>query len=988
MLFRAISADRFEVPRRGRSANDHDVSWIGKTIAAVFVKSARLLAWVYYSTIRISGTERIPPSGPTLLVANHANSLVDPVILGLAIGRRVRYLAKGPLFEIPVVGRLLRWLGMIPVWRAEDDRSRMRENIKALGDAAQAIAGGKAVGIFPEGKSHDLRKLEPLFAGTSRIALQALAAGADDLTILPVGVNYSEKDLFRSSVWIQIGEPISAREFVESHGGAAKAKKALGHEIGERLRSVIIHLDDPEWEPYLEDLEVLDPASARSRAGEAFSLRQRWVIAGALNHFRVAEPEKVESIGRALAAHHTRLDKRGLRVRSVILRQPGWRRVASHIGRSLQMVLGLVPAFAGALHNLLPFLAERGVVRLIPRADRTTTALTRLGVGIVAFPIWYALVWWCMSLYFLPWVATSWAITMPFAGIYALHYFRVMRVILHRWWTEAMMLFDRKFLRERRDIQAQIRQRIRTLSDRYARLRPAVEPARIPIYRRPGLRWAAIWGTTLATAAILGWAGIRAGFRNYTLPALTAPAFDLAALDADTLEREISTDEQTLSGLFSTLDDLEGAANQFRGEFDSGKRSFLNPEDTDEIDRLMLTYLNCRNELLRFVWKYRAAGTLSEPVPRLRSSLLVLGSGCALYQSASKLVAMFDDAPNARRKLNEPDPTWGIPEGMFDTIEKNLSDRENVRALAMELARYRSQAGQYREHGLLESEPQASFHATIAATTVRITGHPNLLVGMLDEIGELKDESIYQGQSLVSTWVGNTRVRQRKGGPRVTPEHLKEMRSLLKPGDILIERQDFFLSRAFMPGYWAHAAIYVGDPETVASLGLADHEWVAPKWEAFSASRSDILEAVPSGVRMTTLDHCIGVADSAAILRPRISEEQAKEAIARAFRDLGKPYDFEFDFFSEDKIVCTELVYRAFTGSIDFELVDVLGRMTLPPTELARKFAAESGREDRQFELILFLDGHALGSSAKKRGVGAFAGTVNRPSLTWLNTPR
>lgn len=964
------------------------MSWIGKFIAAAFVKAARLLAWIYYSTIRISGTGHIPSAGPTLLVANHANSLIDPVVLGLAVGRRVRYLAKGPLFEIPVVGGLLRWLGMIPVWRAEDDRSRMRENIKALGDAAQALAGGKAVGIFPEGKSHDLRKLEPLFAGTSRIALQALEAGADDLVILPIGINYSEKDLFRSSVWIQVGEPIRAREFVESTGGAAKAKKVLGDEIGERLRSVIIHLDDPDWEPYLEDLEILDPGSERPRGDVAFSLRQRWVIAGALNHFRVTEPEKVESIGRALAAHHTRLVKRGLRVRSVILRQPGWRRIASLIGRSIQMLLGFLPALAGTLHNLIPFLAERGLVRLIPRADRTTTALSRLAVGIVTFPIWYALVWWWISLYFLPWVAWAWTITMPFAGLHAMRYLRVMRVIIHRWWAEARMLFDREFLRERRDIQARIRTQIRTLSDRYAQLRPPAEPARIPIYRRPALRWAALWGTAAVTATLLVWAGIRAGFRNYTLPALTAPAFDLAALDAGTLARELDTDEQTLRGVLATLEDLETATNEFRGEFDAGKRSFHNPEDTDEIHRLMLTYLNCRNELLRFIWKYRAAGTLGEPAPRLRSSLLVLSSGCALYQSASKLVAMFEDAPNARRKLNEADATWGIPEGMFDTIANNLGDHENVRALARELARYRSQAGQYREHGLLEEEPQVTFHATIKKTTVRIPGHPNLLLGMLEEIEAVTEDTIYEGQSLVSTWLGNTRLRERKAGPRVTPQHLEKMRGLLKPGDILIERQDFFLSRAFMPGYWAHAAIYVGDAETVASLGLADHEWVAPHWQTFTASGSDILESTPPGVRITTLDHCIGVADSAAILRPRISDDEAKQAVARAFRDLGKPYDFEFDFFSEDKIVCTELVYRAFAGSIDFELVDVLGRMTLPPTELARKFAAESGRNDRQFDLILFLDGHAMGTSAKERGVGAFIGTVDRPSLTWLNVPR
>lgn len=964
------------------------MSWIGKGIAAIVVKAARFLAWFYYSTIRVSGTDRIPAHGPVLLVANHANSLVDPVVLGLAMRRRVRYLAKGPLFEIPVVGTLARWLGMIPVWRTVDDRSKMRRNIRSLADAAEALANREAVGIFPEGKSHDLRTLEPMFAGTSRIILQALDAGTDDLVVLPVGINYGDKQLFRSSVWVQVGEPIPAAEFVASHDSAGKAKTALTDEIAERLRSVIIHLDDPEWEPFLEDLEILDPESENPDGDDLFSLRQRWAIAGALNHFRVEEPEKVESIGRALSAHHIRLARRGLRVRAVILRHTGWRRIAALMARSIQLCFGFVPVLCGILHNLVPVLAEHGIVRLIPQTGHTTIACSRLVVGTVVFGLWYAFMWWWMSLFFLPWVASFWAITMPFAGLYALRYVRALRVVLRRWWTEARMLVDRKFLNERREMQARIRRRIRSLSDRYAEIRPPLKPKKLPIYRRPGLRIGVIWGTTAAAAAILVFAGIRAGFREYTLSALTAPAFDLASLDEQTLAREISSDEEVLGTVLSTLQNVRREAQKVRAALGDEDQSFLDPSEADEIHRLMWTHLSYRNELLRLIWKYRAASSVDDPRLRLRASLLVLTSGSALYQSASILVSTFENVPAARRKLNEPDPAWEIPEDMFDTIAHNLGDRVNVRALAEELARYHSQSAQYRQHELVGSEPHARFHAAIGAVTVKSPGGSNLLVDMIEEIETMTGETIYEGQSLISTWLGNTRVRERKGGPRVTAGHLEEIRAVLRPGDILIERQDWFLSRALMPGYWAHAALYVGDADTVAALGLADHEWVAPRWNSFRNSRCDILEAVPAGVRMTTLDHCIGVADSAAILRPRLSETEIKDAIARAFRDVGKPYDFEFDFFTGDKIVCTELIYRAYEGKITFDLVDVLGRKTFPPTELARKCAVESGREDREFDLILFLDGHVIGPSARKRGPGAFARSVDRPALTWLNMPR
>lgn len=132
----------------------------------------------------------------------------------------------------------------------------------------------------------------------------------------------------------------------------------------------------------------------------------------------------------------------------------------------------------------------------------------------------------------------------------------------------------------------------------------------------------------------------------------------------------------------------------------------------------------------------------------------------------------------------------------------------------------------------------------------------------------------------------------------------------------------------------------------------------------------------------------MGIADSAAVLRPSgLSKTQIKDAISRAFRHLGKPYDFQFDFDSADKLVCSELVFRAFSGmpELEFPLVDVMGRRTLPPTLIAQKFADEYRLPKRQLELILFLDGHAEGDTARLGSPSDFAETAARSGLTWLN---
>lgn len=961
---------------------------IARLLATGVVRAVRFLVWLYHSTIRVSGRERIPVAGPVLFVANHANSLVDPVIIGLTVKRRVRFLAKGPLFETPVIGKLLKAFGMIPVFRQQDDRAQIRRNFESLEKAALSLAAGQAVGIFPEGKSHDKRTLDQLFAGTSRIILQALEAGAESLQVVPIGINYDDKQLFRSSVWVQVGEPIKVRDLVEAAGSMANAKRQLMSEIEKQLKSVIIHLDAPEWEPFLEDLEILDPATETVETDGVLSMQQRKVVADSLNYFRETTPAKVSSVGRALVAHRLRLRKFGLRVRSAILRRSsGPRRIAALLWKSVKLLFGFVPMMAGTLQNALPFFVERGIVRLLPRANRSTIALTRLLVGVPLLLGWYSLVWWWMSQYFKPWVAWFWALTTPFAGLLALRFWRSVQAVALEWWAEFRMLFSREVLMDLRSIQDRIGRRIRRFSDAWAEHRPAIEVKRLSIYQRPWVRRTVIVGLLGTAAGIAVAAGLRVGFRSSALEALTAPAFDFSKLDAAELEGELSDDEARLAGVITGLRELEANARQVHADFTSGKRSNAVDTDIDAVRKLVVTYQNCRRELFRFIWKYRSTQTIAGKRMQSRASLLGITAGCALYQTSLALVTMFEEDPGAIKTINESDPFWGIQEGLYDTVRLNLGNRLNVNALAGALSLYQSKtkAGDYAAGNLIAAAPWKTFHEVIARTgEIKPVG--GALGPWFKEIAAMKSQVVYSGETLVSTWVGNTRVREIP--PKISREQLERMRGLLKPGDILLERQDWFLSRAVMPGFWAHAALYVGSVEDLEALGLRDQPGIAERWEEFSRRGADghvlnILEAVPQGVRITTLEHCMGVADSAAILRPSgLSESQIKLVIGRAFRHLGKPYDFEFDFATAGKLVCTELVSRAFAEipELQIPLVNLMGRTTLPPSELAAKFAREWQQPASQLKLVLFLDGqgrdHAIEASETD-----FVGTAQRSGL-------
>jgi len=197
------------------------------------------------------------------------------------------------------------------------------------------------------------------------------------------------------------------------------------------------------------------------------------------------------------------------------------------------------------------------------------------------------------------------------------------------------------------------------------------------------------------------------------------------------------------------------------------------------------------------------------------------------------------------------------------------------------------------------------------------------------------------------------------------------------------------LSNAFLPGYWPHAALYVGTPDDLKAVGLDQNREVAAKLAEFSGGDAAghgfaIIEAMSEGVVFTSLEHSVGEADAVAVLRPRLSEAQKQAAIARAFSHAGKPYDFDFDFFSSDKLVCTEVVYRAYGDELTLPLQDILGRQTLPAIGIVRAWAepTESGPE---WDFVAFLDGNERTGSCTWADEEALKESLERPALTWFN---
>jgi len=164
-----------------------------------------------------------------------------------------------------------------------------------------------------------------------------------------------------------------------------------------------------------------------------------------------------------------------------------------------------------------------------------------------------------------------------------------------------------------------------------------------------------------------------------------------------------------------------------------------------------------------------------------------------------------------------------------------------------------------------------------------------------------------------------------KGAKRVTPEILKEIRNKLIPGDIIITRHDDALSNLFLPGYWPHAAFYMGNPHQLHEINIQN----SPSPE------HQIIESKKDGVKFRPLCETLNV-DNFVVIRPNMHKDLLSKVIQTAISHAGKRYDFLFDFTKADRLACTELVYRAYhvVADLKFSLNERSGRMCISAEDL------------------------------------------------------
>jgi glycerol-3-phosphate O-acyltransferase/dihydroxyacetone phosphate acyltransferase len=407
-------------------------------------KIYKLMRWLlglalgfYFRRIERFHAERVLSTGPILLTSNHPNSVTDPFVIGASLPRKVNFMATVQLFRFAPIKWLLLRCGVIPVNRLKDDPKGMRSVMDTFEAVYRVLERGEAVALFPEGITHDDPQLKEVKTGAARMALELehRHGGKLGLQIVPVGLTFSAKELYRSEALANFGEPIRAADFLTDYETQRKeCIHKLSAEIEARIQALILHIPDLEQARviaavkrlYLERLRVGDQVVENSTTPRADELVLTQRISAAVQQIYHTSPDVAQGFATRLNRYESWLARLHISDKELAGFQNRTVRVRRSLLTATVAILVLPLAIYGWIFRLLPALVVAWAVGRFANLNKhkAQVSTTTIVAGVVAFGLIYSLYIGICHWKF-GWPATLWfGLSLPVTGLIAHYYLR------------------------------------------------------------------------------------------------------------------------------------------------------------------------------------------------------------------------------------------------------------------------------------------------------------------------------------------------------------------------------------------------------------------------------------------------------------------------------------------------------------------------------------------------------------------------------------
>lgn len=386
---------------------------------------------VFYKRIQGRNIKNIQGKNPVIIAMNHPNAFTDPILIThLSYPIKVRYLARGDAFKPGFAAWFLGRLGIVPIFRIQDGgREGLKKNDDAYRMVNRLLKKNCKIIVFAEGLCVQERRLRPLKKGVSRMIFGAYEYLGDNnkLTVVPVGINYSKADKFRSNVFYNVGDPIPVKDYIaDFKENPAKANNNFLQLLAPKMKDLITHINDPANDETVLQVEIIRKKDILKERKLTFrDLHNDFIVLKELtekvNNVAEKQPELLNEFKDKAKIYFDTLKKNNLRDWLFSPRQK-YKHSAFHLFiRTFLFVIGL-PAFIVALvGNYIPYkLTEKITGKIVKHKEFYSSFAIALGMifFMINYVLWFTITYSFSESVITPILLVSAILACSWIGLY------------------------------------------------------------------------------------------------------------------------------------------------------------------------------------------------------------------------------------------------------------------------------------------------------------------------------------------------------------------------------------------------------------------------------------------------------------------------------------------------------------------------------------------------------------------------------------------
>jgi len=368
----------------------------------------KLALYLYFRRIVRSGLTQIDNGRPTLILANHTNTFMDAIVMGMVLQRRIYFFTRGDMFRNKWADKILRSIGLLPVYRLSEGKENLYRNDTSNEEAMDILRKGGAVIIYGEGGSDMAKILRPLKKGPFRLAVMAANELDQAPLMVPIGINYTQPGAAFTSLYLQAGQAIETQHLQGlDDTGRSRAALQLMRQVSQELAPLTWHTTDAENALLADQLLALQEQVHRPSFSDTQAL---------LTRINAMNADETAVLKQQVADFLVWKDKLQLDNAPVA--------TATHLRTVILLLLGALPAAAAWLFHWLPIkISKRIADKKVKEVDFYSSVFLSCAVGLTM--IWYIISFVIFTLLFHAWIGLVLLLGLALAGIFYLKAYRL-----------------------------------------------------------------------------------------------------------------------------------------------------------------------------------------------------------------------------------------------------------------------------------------------------------------------------------------------------------------------------------------------------------------------------------------------------------------------------------------------------------------------------------------------------------------------------------